>query len=60
MEEFLTSAQLADLLQLSPDTVKYWRTQCRGPAYHTVGNHVRYRRSDVDSWLRKHLTTTLY
>lgn len=52
----LTPQQAADLLQLSVGTLENLRLKGRGPAYVKLGphlrSHVRYRREDLESWLK--------
>jgi predicted DNA-binding transcriptional regulator AlpA len=38
-------------------TLQQWRYLGRGPAYIKLGQHVRYRRSDVDAWLESQRVT---
>lgn len=51
--EWLSEAQVADLLGYSVGTVRQWRQRGQGPRYYKHGPRViRYLRSDVDRWLR--------
>lgn len=36
-----------------------WRAKAKGPPFIKVGRLVRYRRSDVDAWLRANTVGTL-
>ncbi len=48
----LTTVQVANLLQLSPSTLKKWRNEGRGPRWLRLGSRrIRYREADVESWL---------
>jgi excisionase family DNA binding protein len=50
----LTPQQVADLLQIPVSTLKTtWRSNRSGPVAHRVGNHLRYRREDVERWLEE-------
>lgn len=51
VEKMLTTVELAELLQLPPQTLKEWRTTGRGPAFYRIGKHVRYRQADVAAFL---------
>jgi excisionase family DNA binding protein len=53
MDEFLTEAELAALLKVTPRTVKRWRAEGTGPSWIRVGRGIRYRRRDVDAWLER-------
>lgn len=52
MEEYLDTAELAELLGLAEITVKQWRQHKKGPPFVRVSHRcVRYKRSDVDRWM---------
>ncbi len=51
--ELFTIPELANLLRVPPQTLRYWRNQHTGPASFKIGRHVRYRRGDIDRWLRE-------
>lgn len=42
--------QAAAYLGQSPNTLRQWRCQGRGPAYEKRGRSVRYKLSDLDAW----------
>lgn len=50
-EEFLTTAELAELLRVPVDSIYQWRHKGEGPPAIRVGKHLRFRRSAVDAWL---------
>ncbi len=56
--DMLTEEQAARYIGRARETLRAWRTRRdlrgRGPAYHQpgAGRHVRYRRRDLDTWLR--------
>ncbi|MGV0646477.1 helix-turn-helix domain-containing protein [Mycolicibacterium sp. XJ2546] len=54
----VTQAEAADLLGLSPSTLRYWWYQGTGPKGFRVGRRVNYRREDVDAWLKHQVDTT--
>lgn len=46
----------AELLGVSPCTLRNWRTAGTGPRYARINaNQVLYRISDLDEWLQSHL-----
>jgi predicted DNA-binding transcriptional regulator AlpA len=57
-DELLSPDQLAAELDVSPRTLPGWRLRGLGPPYVKVGALVRYRRSDVDAWLRAQRVAT--
>lgn len=54
----LSTAELADRLDLPEDTLKFWRTTGQGPAFIRVGKYVRYRECDVEAWEKTRLVDT--
>jgi excisionase family DNA binding protein len=49
-ETFLTEAELAALLKVSPRTLQRWRVEGTGPKFRRHGRRVRYSRADVLAW----------
>lgn len=47
----LTVQQVADELQIPVRTLRDWAYRGIGPRRLRIGNHVRYRRSDLEEWL---------
>lgn len=47
----MTSAELAEYLQVPLNTLRDWRYRGIGPTVIRVGRHVRYAHEDVASWL---------
>jgi excisionase family DNA binding protein len=39
---------------IAEQTLAVWASTGRGPAFVKIGRLVRYRRSDLDEWLREH------
>ncbi len=50
-QSFVSPEGLANYLDVPVRTVYSWRHKGEGPKGSRVGRHVRYRLSDVDSWL---------
>lgn len=50
--EWFTVPQLARWLKVSRQVLYKWNHEGTGPAYSKVGSMVRYRRSDVEAWLK--------
>ena len=51
MSDLMTQEELADYLQMHPQSLATWRYRKKGPKYLKLGTLVRYRRSDVEAWL---------
>ena len=51
MQTLLTERQVAALLQISPKTLRNWRTLAKGPSWRKYGRLVRYDRQDVQLWM---------
>ena len=49
--DFLTTADLAEWIKVSPGTLVDWRYKGIGPTYVHVGKAVRYRRAAVEQWI---------
>lgn len=52
-DEMLTLTEVADLLRVPENTMRYWRHLGTGPRSFTVGRSVRYWRTEVWAWLEK-------
>jgi DNA-binding transcriptional MerR regulator len=51
----LTQEELAQLIDVSPDTLREWRRLKQGPDYVKAGKSVMYREKDVLRWLERNL-----
>jgi excisionase family DNA binding protein len=51
----LTSAEVAELLQVPVRTLEQWRYKKSGPPYRKLGTHVRYQYSKVMDWFENDL-----
>ena len=49
---YLTTTEVATLLQVKPATLRQWRKRGTGPSFHQHGRTVRYRATAVGAWLR--------
>lgn len=52
-DTLLTERLAADMLDIHRVTLAVWRQDGRGPKYVKLGRNVRYRRSDVEAYIRK-------
>jgi excisionase family DNA binding protein len=50
-EQLLSIDDLAELLQVPRATIYRWNHRGLGPTPLHIGRHVRYRPSDVNSWI---------
>lgn len=50
-EPLWTIQQLSDYLQVPVKSIRKWREEGDGPRALMVGRHLRWRRSDVMTWL---------
>jgi excisionase family DNA binding protein len=50
VDEYLTEADVAELLKVSAGTLRRWRREGTGPPWLRLGRGVRYLRRDVDRW----------
>ena len=51
--DYLTPSELADLLQVHPQTLQRQRTQGNGPDFLMVGTHIRYPKDWIKEWRDK-------
>ena len=51
MQRYMTTAEVADLLRTSPETVRYWRHIGEGPTSFKVGRRVLYDAADVEKFI---------
>ena len=51
IESLLDDRDLARWIRVSVATLRYWRSEGKGPRYRKVGQLVRYAPSDVTDWL---------
>jgi excisionase family DNA binding protein len=52
VEALWTAEQVAEYLAVPLGTLYQWSHRRQGPKVMRVGRHLRYRRADVDRWLR--------
>jgi len=56
-EPLVPPARVSEFLGGIPEqTLANWRSLGKGPQYHRVGKHVRYRLSEVSAWLDEQQT----
>lgn len=51
MSQYMTTAEVADLLRTSTETVRYWRHVGKGPESFKVGRRVLYAAKDVEAFI---------
>lgn len=51
---FMTTAEVAELLRVPPETARFWRHAGRGPKSFKIpgGRRVLYARADVEEWIK--------
>jgi len=52
MEQILNTSEASSYLKLAKATLEAWRTRGGGPVFLKLGKAVRYRQSDLDSFLQ--------
>ncbi|OFV95126.1 MAG: hypothetical protein A3F68_10670 [Acidobacteria bacterium RIFCSPLOWO2_12_FULL_54_10] len=50
--QFETERELEARLKLKPGAMRRMRREARGPKWCRVGRLIRYRRGDVEAWLK--------
>lgn len=56
--DVLNERELAELLELRPQTLAVWRAEKSGPDFVKVGKQVLYRRADVMDWINSNVVMT--
>lgn len=51
MPEYMTTAEVAELLRTPAETVRFWRHTGKGPKSFKVGRRVLYDRRDVTEFI---------
>ncbi|MEX1038819.1 MAG: helix-turn-helix domain-containing protein [Acidimicrobiia bacterium] len=54
-DQLLTVQELAEYLAVPVATLYQWRYRKEGPPGFRVGKHLRYRWSEVETWIEKQL-----
>lgn len=49
-KRMLTEEEAAQRHEMARSTLRFWRTQKKGPRYYKVGRTVRYRVEDLDAF----------
>ena len=50
-DTLFSPAELSEFLQIPEETLSKWRYRRTGPKFMRMGKHVRYRMSDVRTWM---------
>ena len=58
MTGLLTAREVADLLGVSSETILRWTRRGELPAIRLPGGAIRFRETDLDSWLNERATPT--
>ena len=53
VEDYLNDVEAAKFLRLSPQTLRNWRTQSKGPAYIRAGRAIRYAINDLRDFMEQ-------
>ncbi|WP_200942343.1 MULTISPECIES: helix-turn-helix domain-containing protein [unclassified Leifsonia] len=51
----MTVGDLAEQLNASPSTIRFWVTQGRGPKSLKVGRRRMFRPEDVEAWIERQI-----
>jgi excisionase family DNA binding protein len=57
-DKLMTLTAVADYLGVPAATVYAWNSRGLGPTRYRVGKYVRYRRTDVDTWVDRQAAQT--
>jgi hypothetical protein len=48
---FMSEEQTRRMLNLSPGTLRVWRSLDKGPTFYKIGKTISYRTTDVEQWV---------
>lgn len=57
-DEYLTPGQVSATLQVSRQTLSYWRSKNTGPLSIQVGSSIRYPKREFEAWLARQAELT--
>ncbi len=57
-KDFLTTRQAAELLGLKPNTLEIWRLRGTGPKFCKFSRAVRYRLTDLETYIQARTRTS--
>ena len=57
MMDLLTTKEAAAFLKLAPITLAKWRAAKKGPTWTRTGRTVKYRRRDLEAYLKQNAVT---
>jgi predicted DNA-binding transcriptional regulator AlpA len=53
MAKLMTDVEVGEMLGLTPQTLRTWRSDGQGPRFAKLGGAVRYDEADVREWIEK-------
>ena len=56
--DYLSETQTAKYLNLSKKSLQRWRFNRQGPPYVKLMKTIRYRREDLDHWMKERIVPT--
>ena len=59
MMQLLNEEQTAKSLDVTKSALRRWRREKRGPRYIKVGRLIKYRESDLESWVEQNTQSTI-
>ena len=57
MTSLLKTELAAEVLNMSPGTLRWWRSIGKGPPFVKCGEAVRYRAEDLEEWVASRIVT---
>ena len=50
-KDVMNEKQAAEYIDQKPGTLRQWRSNAKGPAYHKKGRRIFYKKTDLDAWM---------
>jgi predicted site-specific integrase-resolvase len=58
LDRLLTTEETAEVFGVAPNTLEKWRVEGRGPKFIHIGRRVRYRATDITTYLAESTRTS--
>lgn len=57
--QLITTEEASKMLSVAPITMQTWRSKNQGPDFVKIGGSVRYKLTDIESWIEQNTCKTI-